>query len=126
MIEDYCRWLSRHFFVIGMDPEDVYQEAWLAAWRAPDHPRLAARRQVFDLMKIGQRRRFEPMPHEQRAETDVAETVERRDLLRRILSAPRTPNEREALLRRLHGEPIRRGEHALDMAWYRLSARLAA
>lgn len=105
-----------------MDAEDVFQEAMLAAWLAdPGYEERKARQRVYDLMKIGQRRRFEQLGDIPVEAPDV--DWEARERLREILSLPRTANEVKALARRIAGIPIGRSEHALDMAWYRLRAR---
>lgn len=134
-IEGYCLWLASRFFAPGVDREDLAQEARIAAWLEPEHPRLAARRQVLDVVKretlageFRTERRPELVPLDEHLETrdNVADLVEARANLRAILCAPRNANERTALGRRLRGEPIRRHEKALDIAWFRLRERLAA
>ncbi len=56
----------------------------------------------------------------------LADVVDARDRLRAALAAARTENERAALVRVLHGEPITRSEKALQIALWRLRRRLAA
>lgn len=119
----YCRWLASFFFVSGMDREDLYQEACLAAWLAdPGFERRKARQRVLDLVKIGQRRRFDHLVTHEPSAPPV--DFEARDRLRLILNAPRTENERVALRRRIAGEPIY--EKAVWMAWARMRDRVAA
>ncbi len=119
LIDGYCRWLSRHFFVRGHDPEDIFQEARLAAWQAPHCPRVAARRQVLDMVKMANR---QPTLV---AEVDVPvddlfDRVAARDALCRLLATPLTENERAAVGRTLRGDPIRRHEKGLQVALWRL------
>ena len=130
-IDAFCRWLSRHYFVVGMDADDIYQEARLAAWLAPaglEH--IAARRQVYDLMRIGQRRRFDTLGHDMesvsRSSSDVVDIVDARDRLRAIMAAPRTENERTALRHRVSGTPIPNSAKSVWGAWLRMRDRVAA
>ncbi len=126
--DGYFRWLSRFFFASGMDSDDLYQEARLAAWLAPEHPRLAARRQILDLVKIANRRSFDSVPDRLATvpdrTADVVDLVEARERLRAIFDLP--PNEQRAIGRVIRGEPIRRSEKALQSSLVRARRRLAA
>lgn len=100
--EAYCRWLGRYFFAAGHDAEDLAQEARIAAWLAPNHRRIAARRQVLDVLKSAQRRpTAAPLPEGLAAEGDLFELVDTRARLRALRSAlPRlSARERGALAR---------------------------
>lgn len=125
-IDDHCRMLSRFYFVAGMDADDIYQEARLAAWLAPAGlERMAARRQVYDLMKIGQRRRFDALGERDVAShVDVVDIVDARERLRAIMAMPWTPLQRRALGRRIRGEG--NTEKQLDNAWFAVRRKLAA
>lgn len=124
-VEAYCHWLSRFFFVPGMDVDDLLQEARLAAWLAPKHPRTAARRRILDLIKFSQRRPvIERFEHSIIEPSDIVEIVSAREQLRRIVTARMTPNEQVALGRAARGEPIRREEKALGQAYWRARRRL--
>lgn len=124
-IDPYCHWLARYFFVPGMDADDLFQEARIAAWLAPSAPRTAARRRILDLLKFSQRRplihRFD---HSIIEPSDVVEIVAARETLRRIVTAPLTRNEAIALGRAARGEPIRRSEKSLGVAYWRARRRL--
>jgi DNA-directed RNA polymerase specialized sigma24 family protein len=124
-VEEHCRWLSHRFFVAGMDAEDVQQEALLAAWLAdPGYEKRKATQRVYDLMKIGQRRKFVPTENiAHLAEAQVTD-YDARDRLRSVLDAVQTPAEREALGRRIAGVPIY--ESSLWFAWAGLRDRVAA
>ena len=122
-VDSYCRWLSGYFFVAGLDMDDLYQEARIAAWLAPGHERTAARRRILDLLKMSQRRPRLCVLHDRHA---VPDPLEGRERLRLIVDAPRTDNERVAVGRALRGEPIGRHEKALQVALIRVRERLAA
>jgi len=124
-IEAYCRWLSRFFFAPGHDADDLAQEARIAAWLCPEHPRLAARRQVLDVIKIARRRPQFTKLHDVPSTADVVTLVEARERLRGVLAVS-APREREALGRVLRGEPIRRHEKALQQALVRARRRLVS
>lgn len=122
-IDAYCRWLSRYFFAVGHDSDDLYQEARLAAWLAePCHARVAAMRQVLDVIKIANRKPLLTEPIDVSCGSDMADRVEAREFLRLLPSLP--PNERQALGRVIRGEPIRRHEKALQSSLVRARKRL--
>lgn len=125
-IEEHCRWLSRKFYVIGMEAEDIYQEAMFAAWLAdPGYEKRKATQRVYDLMKIGQRRRFDTLgDREVVAHSDPADIVEARVRLTAVLETHLTDVERVALGRRIRGEG--NSEPRLANAWWRVRAKLAA
>lgn len=124
-IDRYCRWLSYYFHVPGLDPDDLYQEACIAAWLAPGHERIAARRQMLDLIKISQRRpRTTRLTAETAVSPDVIDTVITREQLRAVVDAPLTRHEAIALGRAARGEPIQRHEKALGVAYWRARRRL--
>lgn len=125
MIDNYCRWLSHYFFVPGLDPDDLYQEATLAAWLAPHCPRIAARRRILDLLKWSQRRPKTVLLDERIGQAPDA-LMDARETLRRVISANLTEHERIALGRSIRGEPIRREEKALGVAYWRVRKRLLA
>ncbi len=126
-IDAYCRWLSRYFFAPGLEPDDLYQEARLAAWLAPKcHARVAARRQVLDVVKIARRKPLLSKEIDVSSPHDTAERVESRELLRAILFHPLPPRERSALDRQLAGVAIGRAARTEHMARYRAKRRLGA
>ena len=127
-VDGYIRRLAREYRVPGMGAEDVEQECRIAAWQAPDHARLAARRQVFDLLRVALRKPMFVEIVEVAAPDTVADVVDARERLRCILAEPRTANEREALRRVLRGEPVETGNNgkALSVALWRLRQKLAA
>lgn len=129
-VDRYCRWLANYFFIDGLDRDDLYQEAWLAAWLAPGLERLAARRRIIELLRRSQRGgrpRFVELV-EAESSRNIIDIVETRERLRAILSTPLSDLERVALGRSLRGESC--GERHLDNARQRalekVSARLAA
>lgn len=122
----YCRWLSRFFYAPGHEPDDLAQEARLAMLRAPHTKRVAARRQVLDVVKVANRRAFYSWEYPEQRAPDLDDRLNARESLRLILSEPQTENERVAVGRTLRGEPIRRHEKALQVALGRVRARLAA
>jgi len=103
-VEGYVRFLSRFFFASGHDADDLAQEARIAAWLCPEHPRLAARRRVLDVINAAQRKpqfaEFVDAPNT----VDITDLIEARERLRAILSTPLTTKEREAVRRLLAGE----------------------
>ena len=127
-VDAYCRWLSRHFYVRGCDRDDVVQEALLAAWLSPNYPRLAARRQVMDMMKVANRRAFDSTEYADIPcrTSDVVDVVAAREHLREVLSSVRTEAEREALGRTIRGEPVDVGADGkrLSVALSRFRRRL--
>lgn len=129
-VDRYCRHLAAFFFVDGLDRDDLFQEARLAAWLAPvGAERIAARRRILDLLKFAQRRpRFAPAIEDMRlvdARADVVDLAAARERLRAVCAVPGR-SERIALGRALRGEPIRRHEKALQVALHRVRLRLAA
>ncbi len=125
--DPYCRWLSRYFYAPGCDADDLFQEARVAAWRAPAGlERVAARRRVIDVVRSARRRPEFASEVELEERDSVADVVDARDRLRAVFAAAMTENERAALARVMRGEPIRRDEHALQTALWRLRRKLAA
>ena len=122
-LEPYVRFLATYFFVAGMDADDLAQEARLAAWLAPGNERTAARRRILDLLKAARRRPLHAALHDDvPAPDDLVVRVEAREQLRAVIACDLAPREREALGRRLRGEPIPKG--ALDQAWFRARRKL--
>jgi hypothetical protein len=122
-LERYCRWLAHYFYARGYEPDDLYQEALLAAWLAPGQERVAARRQVLDIVKIASRKPLLVAEVDVSSGGDTIDQVEARERLRSLLRCP--PNERRALGRVIRGEPIRRHEKALQSSLFRARRRLA-
>lgn len=127
-VEGHVRFLSSYFYVDGMDREDVEQEARIAAWLAPaGAERIAARRRIVDLLIASRRLKrgsLVELEDDLVSRIDVLEAVVVRETLRNVLAAPMSEAEREALGRVLRGEPIRRDEHRLGVAIWRLRRRL--
>lgn len=126
-IERYISFLGSYFFARGLDREDIEQEARIAVWLAPAGlERMAARRQVLDLIKIANRKpelhRFMQDPA---ASIDVERVVAARETLRELIDAAHTPAEKIGLGRALRGEPISRTESTIGVALWRLRQRLA-
>lgn len=127
MIDAYCRWLGYFFFAPGYEPEDLAQEARIAAWLAPECPKIAARRQVLDVVKVANRKAVLcELDTEPATTADVVDVVDARERLRGVLAADLTPKMREAIGRVIRGEPIRYEEKALQGALARARRRLAA
>ena len=125
--EEHCRWLARRFYVIGMDAEDIYQEAVLAAWLADQgYEKRKATQRIYDLMKIGQRRRFDSIGGWDCAthSPDPIDVIDARDRLRAVLATPLTEVETLALGRRIRGEG--NTSSSLAGAWFRVKTKLAA
>lgn len=122
--DSYYRWLSHYFFAAGYEPEDLYQEARIAAWLAPGHERVAARRQVLDVVKIAGRKAQLAPEIDVSWGGDMVDQVEARERIRVLLRC--APREREALGRVIRGEPIRRNEKALQSSLLRVRRRLMA
>lgn len=126
-VDEHCRWLARRFFVVGMEAEDIYQEAQLAAWLAdPGYEKRKATQRVYDLMKIGQRRRFDTIGDREFVShsPDPADVIDARDRLRRVLDVPLSDLERVALGRRIRGEG--NSDTRMANAWFRAKTKLAA
>ena len=125
--ERYCHWLASFFFVDGMDCDDIYQEAMVAAWLAPcGLERLAARRRVIELLRRSQRGgrptfcEFVDAP----SSGDVVDIVVARERLRDVLAADLSDLERTALGRVMRGEGC--SERPFDNALQRARKKLAA
>lgn len=123
----YARWLSRYFYVAGYEPEDLYQEAVIAIWRAPEGlERLCARRRVIELLRRSQRAGRPTFVGLVDAESpeDVVDVAAAREELRRVLSVPLSDLEREALGRAARGEACsgRRLDNALQRARKKVAA----
>src|SRR5215831_4659166 len=88
-IEAYCWWLACQFYVVGAEREDIYQEAWIAAWLEPRYPELAARRQVYDMIRKANRRSLVPVDDDflesQPARTSLVDLVDVRAQLRDLI-----------------------------------------
>jgi DNA-directed RNA polymerase specialized sigma24 family protein len=125
--EPYLHWLSRYFFAPGYDPEDMLQEARIAAWLAPRGlERVAARRRLIEIVrrsKRGGRPTFCQL-HETADSVDVVDIVAARERLREILEAPYSDLQRVAIGRKLRGESC--GEKRLDNALQVARRKLAA
>lgn len=124
----YCHWLAGFFFIDGMDRDDIYQEASLAAWLAsPGLERVAARRRVIELLrrsKRGGRPTFCELA-EMPLSADVIDLVTARETLRRVLATPLSELERVALGRAIRGESVTESK-AIDNALWRARRKLAA
>jgi hypothetical protein len=127
--DGYVRFLSRYFYVDGLEPDDLEQEARLAAWLAPAGlERIAARRRVLDLLKASRRMKrgvAVEFVTEPASSVDVFAVVSARETLRGVLEGKLSPSEAEALGRLVRDEPIRRGEKRLESALYRFRQRHA-
>jgi DNA-directed RNA polymerase specialized sigma24 family protein len=114
--EGYVRFLGSFFFASGWEREDIEQEARLAILRAPEvHSRIAARRQVLDVVKVANRRRLYALPvdedgdeHDEPDSYDLVEHVLLREELRTVIAAAHTRKERVALGRLIRGESTSR------------------
>ena len=98
-IDAYCRWLARYFFARRATTRRTSnQEARIAAWLAPSGlGRVAARRQVMNVVRRAQRHpRLAPEVEIEVADT-VTNVVDARERLRAALAEARTENERTAL-----------------------------
>lgn len=124
--ESYIRFLGSYFFVRGLEREDIEQEAWIAVWLAPPGlERMAARRQVLDLIKMANRRpEFHRFMEDPASHVDVETVVAARERLREVIDAATTPMEKIAVGRAARGEPISRHESGLGVALWRLRQRL--
>ena len=127
MSDRYCHWLASFFFVDGMDRDDIYQEASLAAWLAPcGLERLAARRRVIELLRRSQRGgrptfcKLVDTP----AGVDVVDLVAHRERLHHVLTANLSDLERSAIGRVVRGESCPKGP--LDNALQRARRKLTA
>ena len=124
-LERYARWLSRYFYVAGYEPEDLYQEAVIAIWRAPEGlERLCARRRVIELLRRSQRRPTFAALEDVASPADVVDLAAAREELRRILAVPLSNLEREALGRAARGEFC--SGKRLDNALQRARKKVAA
>lgn len=124
-LERYCRWLARVFFVVGMDSDDLAQEARLAAWLAPPGAeRIAARRRILDLIKFSQRRPLFAPEVEIANSADVVDLVLARERIRGALASPLSDRERHALGRAIRGESV--AEKSIENALARARRKLAA
>lgn len=124
--EGYCRWLSHFFFIAGYEAEDIYQEAVIAMWLAPEVGlrRVCAYRRVVELLRRSKRRPIFCVLHDDEAKTDdLIEMVAGRERLRLVLSTNLSDLERIALGRSLRGESC--GERHLDNARQRALEKVA-
>lgn len=128
MDEDgYCRWLSRFFFIAGYEPEDLYQEARIAVWLAPEgFERLCARRRIVELLRRSQRggRPSFVQLLEVESSENVFDIVAARERVREMTQVPLSDLERMALGRVFRGEGCPKGP--LDNALQRARRKLAA
>jgi DNA-directed RNA polymerase specialized sigma24 family protein len=125
--DPYCHWLSRYFFIDGLDSDDLYQEAAVAVWMAPaGMERLCARRRVIELLRRSKRGgRPEFVELGDVASPDrMVDLVAARERLRAVVNAPLSDLERCAVGRVARGEGCPKGP--LDNALQRARKKLAA